>query len=201
MTKNPKKPGQIIICRANEMLKKAGQLKPAAVLSIEHPGVLPGEHGAAPRLGDGTPQLVLSFWDSETPVQDGPDIAQIEQGIAFVMEHILEGDVIIHCNAGVSRSAAVALGVLSLLHPGKDEARLIELLLEIRPIAAPNIIVVGMVDELTGRDGKLLQAVKDHKDITQARRHAEIGRSGWLKRHPETYRKMHPEKFPPPPGL
>lgn len=189
--------GNIIICKADQVVKKTAKLKPAAVLSIEHPGVKQGEHGAVPRLTDGTPQMILTFWDSEHNVAQGPDPEQIEQGIAFAMEHITKGDVIIHCHAGVSRSTAIALGVLSLLHPHKSAEKIVEMLLEIRPQSGPNIVAVGIVDELTGRDGKLLAAVKNHPGITEKRMKAEIGRKGWLNRNPETYKKMHPEMFPP----
>jgi len=184
--------GNITICRADELLDKVAELKPAAVLSIEHPGVKPGESSYSARLSDGTPQMVLTFWDSEQPVPDGPDIDQVARGMAFVMDHITKGgDVIIHCHAGKARSVAIALGVLSQLYPREDEVALVKRLLAIRPIAAPNIIIVGMVDELTGRGGKLLKAVLDNEQITIARGWAEVGRA--------EYRERNPEKFPPPP--
>jgi predicted protein tyrosine phosphatase len=179
----------LIICRADEVEGKVAASKPAAVLSIEHPGVKQGEKGYAPRLTDGTPQLLLTFWDVEMEIKDGPDLAQVEQGLAFAMEHIRKGDVIIHCHAGKARSTGLALGVLSQLYPRENEEALLKRLLAIRPEAAPNIAVVEMVDRLTGRGGKLLQAVKDHPQITAARAEADIGREHW--------RKNNPEKNPP----
>src|SRR4051812_28471207 len=125
--------GKIIICRADELVETVKSAKPAAELSIEHPGVKPDEKGNAPRLTDGTPQKLLTFWDSEQPVKDGPDIEQVEQGVAYVMENIVKGDVIIHCYAGKARSSAVALGALAQLHPHMDEKALIDKLLQIRP--------------------------------------------------------------------
>ena len=187
----------LIVCRADELLQKTAALKPAAVLSIEHPGTTEG-HGAAPRLTDGTPQMILSFWDAEQAVAAGPDLAQVEQGLAFVMEHIKQGDVIIHCNRGKSRSTAMALGVLALLNPHMDESKLIDKLLAIRPEAAPNIIVVAMVDQLTGRGGKLLQAVHDSAPLTAARVQAEASRKRWFEKNPEAYRNMFPENPLPP---
>ncbi len=187
----------VIVCRADELLSTVGRKRPAAVLSIEHPGVAANERGYAPRLTDGTPQMVLTFWDTEEKAAEGgPDIAQVEQGLAFVMEHIGKGDVVIHCNGGIARSTAMALGVLSLLHPLKPEKELIDMLLKIRPIAAPNIIVVEMVDALTGRNGKLLQAFSADTRMIEARKQAEISRQNWARRNAETYAKMHPEKFP-----
>src|SRR5665213_907458 len=84
--KRPK--GKILICQADEVVKKVAELKPAAVLSIEHPGVKQGEAGFAPRLTDGTPQMILCFWDAEQPLERGPDIEQVEQGLAFAMEPV-----------------------------------------------------------------------------------------------------------------
>jgi predicted protein tyrosine phosphatase len=182
--------GNITICRADELVDKVAALKPSAVLSIEHPDVKPDESGYAPRLTDGTPQMILNFWDSEIPVPNGPDIEQVEQGMAFIMEHVTKGDVIIHCRAGKARSVAIALGVLSQLYPHENEAALVKKLIALRPQAAPNILVVEMVDKLTGRNGKLLQAVLDNSQITAARIESNIRRDNW--------HKQNPEKFPPP---
>jgi predicted protein tyrosine phosphatase len=189
----------IIICRASELVETARREKPAAVLSIEHPGVAPGEKGAAPRLSaeaglEDIPQLVLTFWDSEQPVANGPDKAQVRQGIDFVMQHIGQGPVVIHCHAGKARSAGMALGVLSRLHPQKEPEALLEMLLKIRPQAAPNIIVVEMADELTGRKGTLVQAVLDHPVIARQRAAAEHNRQEMVKRDPALLKKLHPEK-------
>ena len=188
--------GKIIICRADELVVKVAKVKPAAVLSIEHPGVTPKEPGYAPRLTCGTPQMILTFWDTEMEnIPGGPDAEQVEQGMAFIMQHITKGhDVIIHCHAGKARSVAIALGILSQIHPHKDEAALVKQLIEIRPEAAPNIIVVGMVDEMTGRNGKLLQAVKDHPQLSATRANAELLREEWRKKNPEKFPLDRPPK-------
>ncbi len=194
---------QIIICRASEVLKKvaaqntAGQ-PVAAVLSIEHPGAALDHNGSAPILADNghanIPQKILVFWDSEQPVKDGPDLKQVKDGLEFVMDHIAKGPVIIHCHAGKARSTALALGVLALLHPDKPEKELLDDLLAMRPQAAPNILVVEMVDQLTGRNGKLLQATLDHPVIAAQRAQAEQNRKDILLERPEFYERMFPEK-------
>ena len=191
----------ITVCRASELLKKVDEATPAAVLSFEHPGVEAGQPGHAPRLCengfDDIPQLVLTFWDSEQEVANGPDRAQVERGLDFVMEHIGQGPVIIHCKAGKSRSVAMTLGVLSKLYPGKPEKELIGMLLEIRPQAAPNILMVQMLDEMTGRGGRLTQAVLDDPVLSQQRAQAESNRRDLARERPDLYRKMFPEKFKP----
>jgi predicted protein tyrosine phosphatase len=213
MTDKTEKQKRIIITRADEMVKTLdtaandnSAAKVIAVLSIEHPGVERGAKGSAPRLDETphahVPQMVLSFWDSEQVVHQGPDIQQVEAGLVFVMEHLAkneDGSVLIHCHAGKSRSVALALGALSLLHPEKPEMEILDLLLEIRPIAAPNIIMVEMLDTLTGREGRLLQAVLDHPVIDAQRKKTEQNRQDLLRERPEILQKMHPEKFFPPP--
>lgn len=198
---------QIIISRASEVVKKLEEHQQAgtpiaAVLSIEHPGASEDRGGSAPRLAAhghaDVPQKILVFWDSEQQVKDGPDAAQVKAGLEFVMEHIGNGPVLIHCHAGKARSTALALGVLALLHPEKPETELLDILLEIRPQAAPNILVVGMVDELTGRNGKLLQATLDHPVIAAQRAQAEQNRQDILQERPEFFRRMYPEKDVPP---
>lgn len=209
----PRKPHRLIITRADELVKTLdhhaandnASVKITAVLSIEHPGVAPGAKGAAPRLDETphahVPQKILSFWDAEQKVHQGPDLEQVEAGLAFVMEHLEkteDGAVLIHCHAGKSRSVALALGALSLMHPEKPEKELLDMLLDIRPIAAPNIIMVEMLDALTGREGRLLQAVLDHPIIDAQRQQTEKNRQDLLKEKPELLQKMHPEKFFPP---
>lgn len=198
---------RLIITRADELVQTLKDREAAgnpvlAVLSIEHPGAEPGVKGAAPRLdAEGlshVPQKILAFWDAEQKVHQGPDVEQVEAGLTFVVEQLLrheEGDVLIHCHAGKSRSVALALGVLSLMNPKTDEKTLIDMLLEIRPIAAPNIIVVEMIDTMTGRNGKLLQAVLDHPVLDAQRQATEARRQNLLKENPEMLKRMHPEKF------
>jgi len=189
----------IIICRANEVVKLLDEREEiAAVLSIEHPGAVEDRHGAAPRLpvwnhGD-VPQKILVFWDSEQPVFGGPDMEQVKDGLNFVMDNVNNGPVIIHCHAGKARSTAIALGALALLNPDMPEKELVEKLLEIRPQAAPNILVVEMIDQLTNRAGKLLQAVLENPTLAAARAQTEANRRDIMLQNPDYALRMFPEK-------
>ncbi|HYD16855.1 MAG TPA: hypothetical protein VEF76_00075 [Patescibacteria group bacterium] len=198
---------EIIICRANEVLKRveaqalAGE-PVAAVLSIEHPGAALDKNGSAPRLPahghKDIAQKILVFWDSEQVVKDGPDLAQVKEGLEFILEHAHTGPVIIHCHAGKARSTAMALGAFAVLHSEKPENELIDMLLAIRPQAAPNILVVEMVDQLAGRGGRLLQAVLDHPVLSAQRAQAESNRRDMMRERPEWFARMSPEKAVPP---
>lgn len=180
----------ITICGVNELLDKVAQVKPAAVLSIEEPGLMEGQNGYTPRLKNGTPQMILKFQDVEVPGTNGPDAEQIRRGIEFILPYAQRGEnVIIHCGGGISRSTGVALGVLSALHPEETPEELINDLLALRPQAGPNIIEVAIADKLTGRHGTLLQAVLGNPQITAVR--AELN-----KLREQVYGPQRPEKFP-----
>jgi len=190
--------GRMIITRADEAADRVAQGGIVAVLSIEHPGAVEGGKGAAPRLS-GVTQKILTFWDSETPVVQGPDRAMVEEGVQFILDHIETGDVLIHCHAGKARSAAMALGGLALIHTDKSADDLVKMLAEMRPVAAPNILVVAFADDIAGRGGALVAAVERHGVFAENRRRAELSRQRQLEKDPSLWKKLYPEKFPPKP--
>ena len=193
--------GKIIISGVirDELKKNIAAHPDAVVLSIVHPwnpeSKIEDERiPAAPILTDRS-QKMLCFYDVEFHGSKTPDFEQVEEGIQFVMDNIGSRDVIIHCHKGKSRSSAIALGALALVYPDDSAEKLIEKLLEMRPQAAPNIIVVQYADMIAGRDGKLVQAVADHPVLTAQREAAHTSRVNALKNDPDKARKIYPEQF------
>jgi len=69
------------------------------------------------------------------------------------------GKVLIHCGAGVSRSAAAALIMYACwLGPGREQEAM-EKILTLRPIARPNRRMVMLADKILKRDGRLIDAL------------------------------------------
>ena len=69
------------------------------------------------------------------------------------------GKVLIHCGAGVSRSAAAALIMYACwLGPGREQEAM-EKVLTLRPIARPNRRMVMLADKILKRDGRLIDAL------------------------------------------
>ena len=66
------------------------------------------------------------------------------------------GKVLIHCEAGVSRSTAAALIMYAIwFGPGREQEAMDHVLAQ-RPIAIPNRRMVQLADKLLGREGKLV---------------------------------------------
>jgi predicted protein tyrosine phosphatase len=69
------------------------------------------------------------------------------------------GTVLVHCEAGVSRSSATALIMYACwLGPGREGEAMARVLAQ-RPIAAPNRRMVEIGDRLLGREGRLVEAL------------------------------------------
>ncbi len=93
-------------------------------------------------------------------------LAAGEQRQAPAVSHVL-----IHCHAGISRSTATAVIWMAQRNPGR-EADAFAVVDTIRPRAWPNSLIVRYADDILGRNGALVDAMKRH--------HARI-----VKRHPD----------------
>jgi len=106
-------------------------------------------------------QLVLAVEDLDEPdgktrVATADDVAMI---IEFGRRHA-DGNLLIHCNAGVARSTAAALAIIADRRGPGCEAEALAEMLRLRPCAVPNLLIVRFADELLGRGGRLLEAVQ-----------------------------------------
>lgn len=69
------------------------------------------------------------------------------------------GKVLIHCEAGVSRSPAAALIIYAyLLGPGREREAMRRVLAQ-RPVAIPNRRMVQLADRMLDRGGRLLEVL------------------------------------------
>lgn len=75
-----------------------------------------------------------------------------------------KGDyLLVHCAVGVSRSTAITFATLCY-HAGPGfETDCFRALKQIRPSASPNPLIVEYADELLGRNGVMIEAIKGEK--------------------------------------
>lgn len=71
------------------------------------------------------------------------------------------GRVLIHCEAGISRSSAAALIMYAHWLGAGREREAMDRVLAQRSIAKPNRRMVALADALLGRDGRLVEAVDE----------------------------------------
>ena len=104
-------------------------------------------------------KLRLLFGDTET-AEHGATESDVRCLIELAKElYGSAGKVLIHCEAGVSRSSAAGLILYtSLLGPG-SEREAMERVLRQRPIAKPNRRMVEIADHLLGRGGRLIEVL------------------------------------------
>lgn len=89
-----------------------------------------------------------------------PQPKHVEALIAFVRRWPREAPLLIHCYAGVSRSTAAAFVAVCTLNPASDEGAIAKALRNASPTATPNMRIVTIADQLLGRQGRMIKAVK-----------------------------------------
>jgi predicted protein tyrosine phosphatase len=71
----------------------------------------------------------------------------------------MEGTLLCHCHAGISRSPAAALLCLATwMGPGR-EMDCVAQIMQVRPAAVPHLGLIGFGDALLGRQGELVKAL------------------------------------------
>jgi predicted protein tyrosine phosphatase len=113
-------------------------------------------------------RLTLRFHDiiGPWPGWEPPEPEHVEALIAFGAELDDAGEAVkhllVHCHAGISRSTAALATLLARHTPPGDEPAIFARIREIRPIAWPNSRMIGFADDLLGRQGRLVAALREH---------------------------------------
>lgn len=115
-------------------------------------------------------RTILRFHDIINPRQDMilPAPADVEAILRFGEEVSggrnpdAEGHLLVHCHMGVSRSTAAMLTLMAQARPDESEDDLFERLVDIRPQAWPNSLMVDFADGLLSRQGRLTDALRRH---------------------------------------
>ena len=127
-------------------------------------------------------RTTLRFHDDIDPAPNLilPQIEHIETILAFgrsLADDTRAGGeryALVHCHMGISRSTAAMVTLLALVHPDEFEDKLFHRLLQLRPQAWPNCLMIGLADDLLGRQGRLISALGRFYAVQLANR-PEIG--------------------------
>ncbi|MEN5297400.1 tyrosine phosphatase family protein [Brucella sp. TWI559] len=118
--------------------------------------------GDVPSLPGEMKRLSLIFNDIVEP-RDGlvmPQHNHVEELLEFVTTWERERPLLIHCYAGISRSTASAYIIAMALNQALDEVALAARLRQLSPSATPNIRLVELADQLLGRGGRMVTAIR-----------------------------------------
>jgi predicted protein tyrosine phosphatase len=77
---------------------------------------------------------------------------------------------LVHCYAGISRSTASMVLMLTQARPDRPAEDAMAQVRRIRPQAWPNLRIIEMGDALLGRDGELVTAVRKHYGLVLEQR-------------------------------
>jgi predicted protein tyrosine phosphatase len=88
-------------------------------------------------------------------------LLEFGKGLAAATDDPLN-HLLVHCHAGISRSTASMAILLAEARPGADEDSLFAHIREIRSQAWPNSRMIAMADDLLGRGGRLVAALRRH---------------------------------------
>ena len=89
-----------------------------------------------------------------------PAAEHVETLLAFVRRWEREKPLVFHCFAGISRSTAAAYVTACTLAPERSEGAIARALREASPTATPNARMVAVADDLLGRGGRMVDAVR-----------------------------------------
>jgi len=154
------------------------------LLSLEDPGT----PKRTPAWFKG-PHVQLHFHDVDTPSEENSS-----RGVAPAKSHVTEilrmgascleaatmGPVhlLVHCHAGISRSTAAAFAMTTQALGVEKAMEALEFVLENRPEAFPNLLIVQHADRLLQADGRLLAALQPLRDQFSQAIEDWLGNSG-----------------------
>jgi predicted protein tyrosine phosphatase len=143
---------KVFVCNRSAVSRKTSQVGATHVLSLLDPGKKPFLHPNTDRRN----WLLLHFEDNLLATEpNSPTLEHVSKILEWGCKLPEDAVVLVHCEAGVSRSTAAALALL-VQHHGTDKIDdCIKLLLDVRPFACPNPLITLFADELLGCNGEL----------------------------------------------
>lgn len=148
----------IIVCSLNHVPQVIAARRPSHLVTLLAPtSMIETPAGVAVDR-----HLRLGFHDITDPTDDmvAPAREHVERLLAFARGWPAQAPILVHCWAGVSRSAAAAF-ILACAHDrATDEAQLALAMRHASPTAFPNPRLIELADGLLERGGRMTAAVQ-----------------------------------------
>ena len=148
----------ILVCPLSRVREMVAAHAPALVISLLDPDSLFPDLGASYH----DRHLRISVHDICLP-QRGlvvPEATHVRELLRFLATWDRSRPLLIHCQAGISRSTATAYVAACLAHPDQDEYQLALTLRRTAPLARPNSTIVALADREMGRGGRMIAAIE-----------------------------------------
>lgn len=154
---------KFVVCGIDELPAQPQARSITHVLSILDPGY--EEPEAFRAFGDHR-RLTLRFHDIIAPApgmvmpkrEDIIRLLEFGETIDLVPEK--HDHLLVHCHMGVSRSTAAMATLLLQDHPDADEYSIFARILKVRPQMWPNSRMIALADEILGRGGRFVEALR-----------------------------------------
>jgi predicted protein tyrosine phosphatase len=105
-------------------------------------------------------QKLVPMEDNDSAGANSPTLEKVKDILAWGASLPKDSRVVVHCEAGVSRSTAAALGLWMQENPNASVADAVTWLLSVRKQARPNILIVQFLVDL-GSDPRLLRECQE----------------------------------------
>jgi predicted protein tyrosine phosphatase len=148
----------IVVCGLNASQEQIDLHGAQSVISILGPETPHRNFSGIAR--DNHLRLTFNDINAVTPGLIAPQTADAQRLVDFVTAWDQKAPLVIHCWAGISRSTASAFSALCVLRPQANEMELAQELRAASPSATPNRMITSQVDQLLGRNGRMLKAVE-----------------------------------------
>lgn len=146
----------IVVTPLSQLAMQLALHQPSHVVTLgsEEPTALPKGYDAV--------RLSLTFNDIVEPRAGlvAPDESHVRELLDFARGWSMDAPLLIHCYAGISRSTAAAYVIASALNPAFDESELAAIVRSLSPSATPNNRLVALADEILGRNGRMVAAIR-----------------------------------------
>ncbi|WP_322989521.1 tyrosine phosphatase family protein [Hoeflea sp.] len=148
----------IIVCRLNQIAESAVLHRASEMISL----LAENQDFHRPAVIDANRHLNLGVNDISEDRRGlvAPAEIHVDRIIRFARGWDRRAPLLIHCWMGISRSPAAAAIAALAVEPDQDEMALAERMRTASPFVTPNSRLIEIGDELLGRGGRLVRAIR-----------------------------------------